>query len=193
MNVLPPLNLLKQWREAGLSPQEIYQRCEAIEEARLGVKQKNRGKHYRGSSVSPPCECGGQHYAKGKCYRCYQREYMQQWLKRKEAKMIHLNISSKALPTADKGVKKAALPPTLVCQDGNGKEGALEAQINTLSKVDPLAYYCAFVMVEEMDYHLGRGEHYRIAGWYCRTLDEVIRALAETASPRTQAREAETV
>jgi len=30
MNVLPPLKLLKQWREAGMTPQEIYARCEAI-------------------------------------------------------------------------------------------------------------------------------------------------------------------
>src|SRR5688572_9829534 len=52
-------------------------------------------------------------------------------------------------------------------------------QINMLSEVDPLTYYCAFVMVETMDFHLRRGEHYRIGERYCRTLDEVVNALRE--------------
>lgn len=34
MNFLPPLKLLEQWRNEGLSPQEIYERCKEIDRKR---------------------------------------------------------------------------------------------------------------------------------------------------------------
>lgn len=38
MNLLPPLSLLAEWREGGLSPQEIYRRCEEIDRERRAAK-----------------------------------------------------------------------------------------------------------------------------------------------------------
>lgn len=73
--------------------------------------------------------------------------------------------------------KKAPYSPNL-----NGRTPqTVQAEINTLTnqpgEVDPLAFYASLALVHEIDFHLERGEHYRIAGRFCKTLDEAVNAL----------------
>lgn len=63
MNLLPPLKLLEEWREAGLSPQEIYARCEEID-----LKREIAA-----------CEgCQERPHARGMCNRHYMRLWMRE-------------------------------------------------------------------------------------------------------------------
>lgn len=56
--------------------------------------------------------------------------------------------------------------------------GTLQAQINMLSDVDPLAYYAALDFLAPIaDWLKQAGRHCRVRGRCCQTLDEVVNAL----------------
>jgi hypothetical protein len=55
----------------------------------------------------------------------------------------------------------------------------IEPKSPAKTSVDPLAYYAANVALEAIASTLDRGEHYRIGGHFCRTLDQVVNALLE--------------
>lgn len=62
MNTLPPLGLMRQWREQGLTPQEVYQKCETYYEQVIkpqGVADEVPGAVAR---TKWPVEARGQRY-----------------------------------------------------------------------------------------------------------------------------------
>lgn len=63
MNLLPPLKLLEEWRTDGLSPQEIYARCEEIDLKR---------------EIAACEDCQGRPRARGMCRRHYMRLWMRE-------------------------------------------------------------------------------------------------------------------
>ena len=63
MNILPPLKVIKAWRDEGLSPTEVYRRCEEFVT-------------YRKPKYPPTCAlCGKPYFSKGLC----KNHYSQQW------------------------------------------------------------------------------------------------------------------
>ncbi len=65
MNILPPLKVIKAWRDEGLSPAEVYQRCEEYTGHRRITKLRFCSK------------CEAIYFAKGLCAKHYYREYHQ--------------------------------------------------------------------------------------------------------------------
>lgn len=65
MNILPPLHIIKSWRDEGLSPAEVYQRCKAF------VKPK---RHTR-IKILWCSLCGAKYLAKGLCRKHYDKAY----------------------------------------------------------------------------------------------------------------------
>lgn len=82
MNILPPLNVIKLWRDEGLSPTEVYQRCEAFTS------------HKRPPKFKPCSLCSRKHYAKGFCKKHYY-----QWKYRESLKVKSLKIMSHNPPS----------------------------------------------------------------------------------------------
>ncbi len=82
MNILPPLKVIKAWRDEGLSPTEVYQRCEKF----IKPKRTRRIKILL-------CPCGNKHMAKGLCRKCYDRVWRES-LKVKNVKQYVKYLSS---------------------------------------------------------------------------------------------------
>lgn len=49
MNLLPPKHLLEQWRQAGLSPEQIYQKCREMDKNRKRILGESRPKESEAS------------------------------------------------------------------------------------------------------------------------------------------------
>lgn len=72
MNILPPLHIIKSWRDEGLSPAEVYRKCESFTS-------------YRKPKHSPICAlCDRPYFAKGLCKRHYDKE----WRRRKKLEIL---------------------------------------------------------------------------------------------------------
>jgi len=70
MNILPPLHIIKLWRDEGLSPAEVYQRCENFI-FRFTVSH-SRPTNYSIRLCRLCSRCTRRHYAKGLCKRHYE-------------------------------------------------------------------------------------------------------------------------
>ena len=63
VNILPPLHIIKRWRDEGLSPVEVYRRCEEFVRPRRVARVK----------ILWCSLCGAKHLAKGLCRKCYDK------------------------------------------------------------------------------------------------------------------------
>ena len=73
MNILPPLKVIKAWRDEGLSPTEVYRRCEEY----TG--------HKKLTELRFCSKCEAIYFAKGLCRNHYNKE----WYQRKKLEMLN--------------------------------------------------------------------------------------------------------